>query len=122
MDHTLLVSFLEGITPAQEYCRAIAREVDECEEGIRSSDNIGYIHIGGGPLTIITRAHIKRFLRCMLDESIPWAAANYTGDCLIMSDDFEFDDEVVTEAVQFIADDSRAPTADETRAALASIA
>jgi hypothetical protein len=36
-----------------------------------------------------------------------------------MSDDFDFADDAVTEAVHFVADDSRPPTSDETKAALA---
>lgn len=118
MDHALLVSFLEGETSPQDFTRDIKREVDACEEGFRSPTNVGYVDIKAGPLTTVTRTHLKRFLQHMLDGGIPWMAANYTGDCLIMSDDFEPEDKTVAEAIQFIADDSRPPTADETREAL----
>ena len=43
-------------------------------------------------------------------------SANYTGDCLMMSDDFQPESEQVAEAIEWMADDSRPPTIDETRA------
>jgi hypothetical protein len=39
----------------------------------------------------------------------------------MMSDDFEFADETVAVAVEFVADDSRPPTPEETAAALAQL-
>lgn len=118
MEHALLTSFLEGTTLSADFARAIRQEVDACEEGFRSPANTGYIVITDGPQFTVTREHMKRLLQSMLDGTIPWMSANYTGDCLMMSDDFEPEDEEVVEAIAFVADDSRPPTADETRIAL----
>lgn len=122
MEHALLVSFLEGETTPQDFTFAIQEEVDACEKGFRSPANTGYIIITDGPLTTVTRKHMKRLLQCMFDESIPWMSANYTGDCLMMSDDFEPEDDEVAEAITFVADDSRPPTPEETRAAIETLA
>ena len=45
-------------------------------------------------------------------------SVNYTGDCLMMSDDFRPETEQVAVAIEWVADDSRPPTDDETRALL----
>ncbi|MGB3737720.1 MAG: hypothetical protein WA948_00020 [Pontixanthobacter sp.] len=118
MEHDLLTSFLEGTTSPVQFALAVKQEVEVCEEGVRSPENIGYIVITDGPQVNVTREHMKRLLQAMLDESIPWMSANYTGDCLVMSDDFHPEDEEVAEAIDFVADDSRRPTATETRIAL----
>lgn len=121
MKHSLLVSFLDGNLPAADFAAAIEHEVRACEEGVRSPANIGYIIITDGPLTKLTRAHARRLLECLMEGSLPWPSANYTGDCLIMSGDFEPEDEAVAEVIEFIADDSRAPTAGELRDALSAL-
>ena len=118
MEHALLASFLEGRTPAAAFAQAIEQEVDACEAGVRSSANIGYIIVTDGPQFTVTRTHMARLLQSLLDGTIPWMSANYTGDCLMMSDDFQPDNEEVAEAIGWIADDSRPPTSDETRALL----
>jgi len=118
MEHSLLVSFLNGNTSPEDFSREIKEEVDACEEGCRSLANVGHIVITDGPQTNVTREHMRRLLHCLLDETIPWMSANYTGDCLIMSDDFRPQDEAVAEAIEFVADDSRPPTAAETREAI----
>ena len=115
MEHSLLVSCLDGMTPPKDFSREIKHEVDACEEGFRSPANVGYILMTDGPQITVTREHMKRLLQCLLDETIPWMSANYTGDCLMMSGDFHPLDEAVTEAIEFVADDSRPPTPDEIR-------
>ena len=45
-------------------------------------------------------------------------SVNYTGDCLMMSDDFQPETKQVAAAIEWVADDSRPPTDDETRALL----
>ncbi|MDC0887301.1 hypothetical protein OAS19_05885 [Altererythrobacter sp.] len=114
----MLTSFLDGRTLPEDFARAIKQEVDACEEGFRSPANVGYIIISDGPQLIVTQEHMKRLLGSMLDETLPWMSANYAGDCLIMSDDFEPEDNDVAEAIEFVADDSRPPTADEIREAI----
>ena len=121
MEHSLLVSFLDGKTSAEEFSREIKQEVDACEESLRSPTKVGYIIITDGPQLTVTRDHMKRLLQCLLDGSLPWMSANYTGDCLMMSDDFDPEDDAVAEAIEFVSDDSRPPTSEETRVALSAL-
>lgn len=118
MEHALLASFLDGRTPAANFAQAIEQEVETCEAGVRSPANIGYIIVTDGPQFTVTRTHMARLLQSLLDGAIPWISANYTGDCLMMSDDFQPENEKVAEAIEWVADDSRPPTDDETRTLL----
>jgi hypothetical protein len=97
------------------------RRASACEQGFRSG-GVGYIIVTDGPLTVITRDHARRLLQALAEERLPFLSANYTADCLMMSDDFEPADDAVAEAVNFVADDSRPPTMEETLAALESLA
>ncbi|MES2722576.1 MAG: hypothetical protein V4656_05435 [Pseudomonadota bacterium] len=89
-------------------------EVTECNTAFKAGHE-GYILIEDGPRIVITRAHAWRLLNAIADKALPFELANYAADCLIMSDDFEFEDELVREAIHFVEDDSVAPTEDETR-------
>lgn len=122
MEHALLTSYLVGRTLTEDFARAIKQEVGACEDGIRSPANVGYIIISDGPQFIVTREHIERLLESMFDETLPWMSANYIGNCLIMSDDFEPADSKVAEAIEFVADESRLPTGDEIREAIKALA
>jgi hypothetical protein len=82
---------------------------------------MGHIIVTDGPETMVTRDHAKRLLQAIAENRLPFLSANYAADCLMMSDDFEFAEEVVAEAVEFVADDSRAPTKEQTAAALAKL-
>ncbi len=118
MEHALLASFLDGRTQAATFAQSIQQEVDACEAGTRSPAKIGYIVITDGPQFTVTRTHMARLLQSLLEGTIPWMSANYTGDCLMMSDDFQPENEEVGEVIGWVADDSRPPTDDETRALL----
>ena len=118
MEHALLASFLDGRTTAAGFAQAIEQEVNACEAGVRSPANIGYIIVTDGPQFTVTRTHMARLLQAMLDGTIPWMSANYTGDCLMMSDDFRPESDEVADAIEWVADDSRPPTIEETRVML----
>lgn len=118
MEHALLASFLDGRTTAAGFAQAIEQEVNACEAGVRSPAKLGDIIVTDGPQFTVTRTHMARLLQSLLDGTIPWISANYTGDCLMMSDDFQPESEEVAEAIVWVADDSRPPTDDETRALL----
>ena len=118
MEHGLLTSFLDGTTPATTFAQAIAQEVDACAAGVRSPANTGYIIVTDGPQFTVTRTHMARLLQSLLNGTIPWMSVNYTGDCLMMSDDFRPETKQVAAAIEWVADDSRSPTDDETRALL----
>ena len=120
MEHASLVAFLNGDLSPEDFGSEIAAEVDACEQGFMSG-GVGHIIVTDGPETLVTREQARRLLQALADDSLPFLSANYTADCLVMSDDFEFADEVVADAVHFVADDSRPPTSEETRAALAQL-
>lgn len=113
MQHSFLVSFLNGESPPEDFARAIKQEVDACEEGVSSPAKVGYIVITDGPKTIVTEESVRRLLQFLLEESVPWTSLNYTANCLMLSDDFEFESEQAEDAIAFLSDESRAPTADE---------
>ena len=117
MEHASLVAFLNGHLSPEDFDHEIAAEVDVCEYGFRSG-GAGHLIVTDGPETVVTRDHARRLLKALADNRLPFLSANYTADCLVISDDFDFADDAVTDAVHFVADDSRAPTADETEAAL----
>jgi hypothetical protein len=119
MEHASLVAFLDGDLSPEDFGNEIAAEVDACEQGFRSGGGVGHIIVTDGPETIVTREHAGRLLKALADDRLPFMSANYTADCLVMSDDFEFADDAVAEAIDFVADDSRPPTPDETETALA---
>ena len=120
MEHSSLVAFLSGDLSPEDFGSEIAAEVDACEQGFRSG-GVGHIIVTDGPETVVTRDHIRRLLQALAEDRLPFLSANYVADGLMMSDDFELADEVVTEAVAFVADDSRPPTREETAAALAQL-
>ena len=120
MEHASLVAFLNGDLPPEDFGIEIAAEVDACERGFRSG-GVGHIIVTDGPQTVITREQVGRLLQALADNRLPFLSANYAADCLMMSDDFDFADDAVSEVVEFVADDSRPPTPDETQAALAQL-
>lgn len=120
MLHASLVAFLNGDLSPDDFGAEIAEEADACERGFRSG-GVGHIIVTDGPETLVTPEHAKRLLQALADGRLPFLSANYTADCIAMSDDFEFADDAVKDAVYFVADDSRAPTLQETEAALAKL-
>jgi hypothetical protein len=114
MKHPSLLAFLNGKLSPAAFAREIHDEVAERNIAFKAGEN-GYIVIEDGPPTIITRSHVRRLLGAVADKTLPFESANYAADCLIMSDDFDFEDQLVKEAIYFIEDDSVAPTEAETR-------
>lgn len=120
MEHSSLVAFLNGKLSPEDFSSEIAAEVNACEQGFRSG-GVGHIIITDGPETMVTREHARRLLQALAEDRLPFLSANYTADCLMMSDDFDFADGAVAEAVEFVAEDSRPPTPEETAEALAQL-
>jgi hypothetical protein len=75
----------------------------------------GHVLITDGPDVIITRKQVDRLVEALAAGRLPLNAASYIADALIMSDDFDFANEVVSEAVCFLSDDSRPLTLDDVR-------
>ncbi|MDQ0390761.1 hypothetical protein [Labrys monachus] len=120
MEHASLVAFLKGDLTPEAFGREIEAEVHACDQGCKS-EGVGYIIITDGPAEVVTRDHARRLLQALLVNRLSFLAANYTAECLIMSDDFEFADAAVTAAIALVADDSRSPTSEETEVALAAL-
>ncbi len=89
-----------------------------CNAAFRAGEN-GYIVIKDGPSFAGTRDGAKRLLEAATEGRLPFELANYVADCIMVSDDFDFADDAVRDAVHFLEDDSRPPTRDETLEALA---
>lgn len=117
MEHSSLVGFLTGTLSAEALADEITIEVKACNEAFQAGEN-GYIVITDGPAFEVTRDGARRLLNALADERLPFEIANYVADCIIMSDDFDFADNAVREAIFFVEDDSRPPTRDETIGAL----
>lgn len=117
MEYSSLVAFLNGDLSPEAFGRKISNEVNACEQ----TEGMGYIMVPDGPTQVITRDHARRLLELVLSDQLAFVAANYTADCLMMSDSFDFADEAVAEAIAFVADDSRPPTHGETNAAIAAL-
>jgi hypothetical protein len=118
MEYASLTGFLTGTISAAALADAITIEVTACNAAFRAGEN-GYIAITDGPAFEVQREGAGRLLLAVADGSLPFELANYVADCLIMSGDFDFADEAVRDAINFIEDDSRLPTRDETLDALA---
>jgi hypothetical protein len=118
MNHASLVDFLTGSLSPEALADEITAEVIACNAAFKAGEN-GYIVITDGPSFEVTREGARRLLTAVADDRLPFELANYVADCIIMSDDFDLADNAVRDAFNFIEDDSRPPTRDETLDALA---
>ncbi len=127
MKHGSIVGFLSGTLSAEGLADEIRAEVAAFRTALRETAN-GNILVSEGPLFVVTRDGARRLLEAVADDRLPFDAANYLADCIVMNDDFEFADDVVKDAVFFIEDDSGRfatqndewrPTREETLAVLA---
>jgi hypothetical protein len=73
----------------------------------------GHVLITDGPDVIVTCKHVRRLVEALATGRLPLNAASYIADALIMSDDFEFANDAVSEAIFFLSDDSGPLTLDE---------
>ena len=105
MRHSSLASFLHGELPPNELWREIEVEVTEflaaCAKG-----GSGHVIITDGPDTRVSREHVAILLTGLTEAKLPLEAASYIADALIMSDNFEWEDEAVAEALFFLSDES----------------
>ena len=116
MRHSSLTSFLNGERPADELWREIEAEVRECLTACAKGGS-GHVIITDGPNTQITRKHVALMLAALAEAKLPLEAAVYIADALILSDDFEWKDEAVAEALFFLSDESAPLMLDEVKAA-----
>lgn len=120
MENATLIGFLNGDLSPEVLAAEIAAEVNACDAAFRAGKN-GYILITDGSSFKVTREAARRLLAAVVEERMPFKHANYVADCIMMSDDFAFADDVVRDAVHFVEDDSRPPTHDEMIEALAKL-
>jgi hypothetical protein len=119
--HSSLASFLNGELPSDELWREIETEVTECFAACAKGGS-GHVIITDGPETPVTRAQVAILLAALAEAKLPLKAASYIADALIMSDDFEWEDEAVAEALFFLSDESAPLTLAEVEAARSRLA
>ena len=112
-----LIAFLAGSLSPDAFAAEIAREVDAFRASIRTTRQ-GQIVLTDGPETLLTRDHARRLVQAVIDKALSFEAANYIADAIIMSDSFDWDDDVVGEALHLLADDHPPPTEDDVRCML----
>jgi hypothetical protein len=108
---------LTGTLSPEKLADEITAEVTACNSAFRAGEN-GYIVITDGTSFEVTRDGARRLLAAVAEDRLLFELANYVADCIIISDDFDFADDAVRDAVHFVEDDSRPPTRDETIKAL----
>jgi hypothetical protein len=126
MQHGSIVEFLSGTLSAEGLAEEIRAEVAAFTTALRETAQ-GNIGVSEGPRYVVTREGARRLLEAVADDRLPFDAANYLADCIVMNDGFDFADDAVRDAVFFIEDDSGRfatqddewrPTHEETLAAL----
>lgn len=119
MKYATLVGFLTGVLSPEVLVDEITAEVNACEAAFQAGED-GYFFITEGPPIEMTREVARRLLRAIENGRLPFQLANYVADCLELTDVY-FEDDTVQEAFNFVKDDSRPPTNDETIEALAKL-
>lgn len=122
MRHSSLLSFLNGERSPDELWREIEREVAECLAACAKGGS-GHVIITDGPGTPVAREQVAVLLTALAEARLPLGAASYIADALIMSGDFEWEDNAVAEALFFLSDESAPLTlaeVNEARSRLAS--
>jgi len=121
VQHSSLLSFLNGSCPASELWFEIQAEVTECLAACAKGGS-GSVILSKGPKTQVTRKHLTVLLTALAEAKVPLAAASYLADALIMSDDFEFEDSAVVEEMFFLSDESAPLTLAEIKKARSRLA
>lgn len=109
MRHSSLASFLNGEVSPDELWREIGQEVTDCRSACAIGGS-GHVILTDGPHTQVSRKHLAVLLTALAEGKLPLDAASYVADALIMSDDFEWEDDAVAEALFFLSDESAPPT------------
>ncbi|WP_237452083.1 hypothetical protein [Qipengyuania algicida] len=105
MKHGLIVAFLTGPLSPENLADEISTEVARFRSTLKKTGE-GRVQVTQGPLFVVTRADARRLLEAVADNRLPFDAANYLADCIVMSDNFDFADEAVRDAIFFIEDDT----------------
>jgi hypothetical protein len=105
MQYSSIIAFLSGTLSPENLAAEIGPEVARFRAALRETSE-GHIHVTDGPLFMVTREGVRRLLEAVADDRLPYDAANYLADCIVLNDDFDFADEAVRDAIFFIEDDS----------------
>ena len=95
-----------------ELWREIETEVTECLAAC-AKGGAGHVIITDGPDTPVAREQVAILLDALAEGKLPLEAASYIADALIMSDDFDWEDDVVAEALFSLSDESEPLTVAE---------
>lgn len=106
MRHSSLTAFLNGALRPDELWTEIEAEVTACLAACVKGGS-GHVIFTNGSKTLVSRQHVDTLLAALAQEKLPLEAAAYLADALIMSDDFEWDDEAIAEPLFFLSDQSR---------------
>lgn len=105
MQHGSIVAFLTGTLSPESLAAEIESEVARFKAALKENGE-GHIQVTNGPPFVVTKEGARRLLEAVAGDQLPFDAANYLADCIVMNDDFDFADEAVRDAVFFIEDDS----------------
>lgn len=105
MQHASIVAFLSGTLTPENLTAEIGAEVASFRAALRETAE-GHIQVSDGPNFVVTREGARRLLQAVADERLPYDTASYLADCIVMSDEFDFADEAVRDAVFFVEDDT----------------
>jgi len=105
VQHGSLTSFLKGEQSADQLWREIEPEVKDCLAACAKLGS-GAVTISDGPKTQISRRQVAFPISALAQGEIPMDAASYIADAMIMSDDFEWEDEGIADALFRLSDDS----------------
>jgi hypothetical protein len=105
MQHASIVGFLSGTVSPEILAIEIAAEVAAFRASLKETAS-GHIMISDGPLYLVTRDGARRLLEAVANGQLPFDAAKYVADCIVMNDDFDFADEAVRDAIYFVEDDT----------------
>ena len=87
-----IVRFLSGTLAPEALADEIADEVAAFREALRTTAS-GNIIVSNGPQFLVTKTGARRLLEAVAREKLPFDAANYIADCIIMNLDFDFEDD-----------------------------
>ena len=105
MQHASLVAFLSGALTPEAFMTEIACEVAEFYADLQETSH-GFILISDGPPFVMTPSAARRLLTAVSTGQVSSDAAVYVADCIVASDDIEFEDDVTRDAISFLEDDS----------------
>lgn len=117
MLHSSLVAFLNGAMSPQTLWKEIEAEVRECVAATAERGGVAPVILTAGPETQVTRRHVDVLLSAFVDAKLPLEAASYIADALILSDEFEWEDDAIAEAIFFLSDESAPLTLAEVKEA-----